>query len=66
MPNIERFLVASAPIQELIMTARRIYRWEDPPKTVKYLAIYSVLWYFNMLLPGCVSAIDSPLQPVTS
>ncbi|OSS53084.1 hypothetical protein B5807_02035 [Epicoccum nigrum] len=55
MPNIERFLVASAPIQELIMTARRIYRWEDPPKTVKYLAIYSVLWYFNMLLPGCLA-----------
>ena len=66
MPNIERFLVASAPIQELIMTARRVYRWEDPSKTAKYLAIYSVLWYFNLLLPGCVSAIDNPLQPSTN
>jgi hypothetical protein len=55
MPNIERLLMASSPLQEFIMTSRRVYRWEHPPTTSKYLAIYSVLWYFNMLLPGCVS-----------
>ncbi|KAJ4334169.1 hypothetical protein N0V95_009238 [Ascochyta clinopodiicola] len=52
LPNIERFLIASSPFQELIMTSRRVYRWEQPATTVKYLLIYSLLWYFNMLLPG--------------
>ncbi|KAL1648199.1 hypothetical protein SLS61_007071 [Didymella pomorum] len=56
MPNIERLLMASSPLQEFIMTSRRVYRWEHPPTTSKYLAIYSVLWYFNMLLPGCLAA----------
>lgn len=56
MPNIERLLIASSPIQEFIMTFRRVYRWEQPATTIKYLAIYSALWYFNMLLPGCVSS----------
>lgn len=55
VPNIERLLVASSPLQEMMMTSRRVYRWEQPAITCKYLAIYSVLWYFNMLLPGCVS-----------
>ncbi|KAJ4988142.1 major facilitator superfamily transporter [Stagonosporopsis vannaccii] len=55
MPNIERFLIASSPLQEFIMTSRRVYRWEHPPTTAKYLLIYSVLWYFNMLLPGCLA-----------
>ncbi|KAH6643005.1 hypothetical protein C7974DRAFT_114432 [Boeremia exigua] len=56
MPNIERFLIASSPLQELIMTSRRVYRWEQPSKTAKYLLVYSVLWYFNMLLSGCLAA----------
>ncbi|KAF1349477.1 hypothetical protein EJ07DRAFT_139711 [Lizonia empirigonia] len=57
MPNIERLLIASSPIQEFIMTFRRVYRWEQPATTIKYLAIYSALWYFNMLLPGCLAAL---------
>ncbi|XPT02863.1 hypothetical protein M3J09_011969 [Ascochyta lentis] len=55
LPNIERFLIATSPLQELFMTARRVYRWEQPATTSKYLLIYSVLWYFNMLLPSCLA-----------
>lgn len=54
MPNIERLIVATSPFQEFIMTTRRVYRWELPAETSKYLAIYLVLWYFNLLLPGIV------------
>jgi hypothetical protein len=56
MPNIERLIVATSPFQEFIMTTRRVYRWESPAETTKYLLIYLVLWYFNLLLPGVVSA----------
>lgn len=55
IPNIERLLVATSPLQELIMTARRVYRWEHPVETAKYLGIYVVLWYLNLLLPGLVN-----------
>jgi hypothetical protein len=37
------------------MTVRRVYRWEAPLETTKYLAIYLTLWYFNLILPGAVS-----------
>jgi hypothetical protein len=54
MPNIERLIVATSPFQEFIMTTRRVYRWEDRAETTKYLLIYLVLWYLNLLLPGIV------------
>ncbi|KAH7086267.1 hypothetical protein FB567DRAFT_444293 [Paraphoma chrysanthemicola] len=57
MPSIERLIVATSPFQEFVMTTRRVYRWESPPETLKYLSIYIVLWYFNLLLPGIMSAI---------
>ncbi|KAI4923714.1 uncharacterized protein J4E92_007688 [Alternaria infectoria] len=57
MPNIERLIVATSPFQEFIMTTRRVYRWEKPLETTKYLVIYLVLWYFNLLLPGMMSAL---------
>lgn len=37
------------------MTTRRVYRWEHPVETTKYLLIYATLWYFNLILPGIVS-----------
>lgn len=40
------------------MTTRRIYLWEDPKATTKYLLIYLVLWYMNLLLPGTVSFLN--------
>ena len=57
MPNIERLIVDTSPIQEFIMTTRRVYRWEKPRETTKYLIIYTILWYLNLLLPGVLSAI---------
>ena len=57
MPNIERCIVASAPFQEFIMTTRRVYLWENRTETVKYLLIYFTLWYFDLLIPGILSAI---------
>ncbi|KAL5411508.1 hypothetical protein PMIN03_004836 [Paraphaeosphaeria minitans] len=56
MPNIERLLMASSPIQELVMTSRKIYRWEQPAETLTYLLIYVTLWYFDMILPGFLAA----------
>ncbi|OAG06918.1 uncharacterized protein CC84DRAFT_1088757 [Paraphaeosphaeria sporulosa] len=56
MPNIERLLLASSPIQEFVMTSRKIYRWEQPAETLTYLLLYSTLWYFDMLLPGSLAA----------
>ncbi|KAG9188017.1 hypothetical protein G6011_01940 [Alternaria panax] len=57
MPNIERLIVATSPFQEFIMTTRRVYRWEYPAETTKYLVIYVVLWYLNLLLPGALSVV---------
>ncbi|KAF1851376.1 uncharacterized protein K460DRAFT_303543 [Cucurbitaria berberidis CBS 394.84] len=57
MPNVERLIVASSPFQELAMTTRRIYRWDNPSETIKYLLIYFTLWFLNLLLPGILSAI---------
>ncbi|CAN9345262.1 unnamed protein product [Alternaria alternata] len=57
MPNIERLIVATSPFQEFIMTTRRVYRWEYPAETTKYLVIYIVLWYLNLLLPGALSVV---------
>lgn len=56
MPNVERLLIASSPLQEFAMSVRRIYRWENPRETGKYLAIYMTLWLFNLILPGMVSS----------
>jgi hypothetical protein len=53
--NIERLIIASAPLQEFIMKMRRIYLWEDRAQTMKYLIIYLVLWFYNLLLPAAVS-----------
>jgi len=52
---MERLLIATSPLQELLMTTRRVYRWEQPAETAKYLGIYLALWYLNLLLPGMLS-----------
>lgn len=56
MPAVERLLVASAPFQTLAMSVRRVYRWENKNETLKYLCIYILLWIFDIVLPGIVSA----------
>ena len=57
MPAVERLLVASAPFQTLIMEARKIYRWDDPNLTTKFLAGYGIVWAFNMVLPASLLSI---------
>ncbi|KAI1533283.1 repeatdomain containing protein [Pyrenophora tritici-repentis] len=57
MPNLERLIVATSPFQEFLMTTRRVYLWQHPRETAKYLVIYSTLWYLDLLLPGVLSAI---------
>ena len=57
IPNIERLLVASAPFQQMAMTIRRVYRWQNPSETAKYLVIYIILWWFDVIICGVLSAI---------
>lgn len=64
IPCVERLLVASATLQELIMTARRIYRWENCKETSTYLGAYTALWVFDLVLPGIVRFLFS--QPYCS
>jgi hypothetical protein len=56
IPSIERFLVASAPLQGFFMTARRIYRWDEPEKTAWYLVAFLIAWGCDMVLPVTVSS----------
>ncbi|KAH8595894.1 hypothetical protein B0O99DRAFT_145228 [Bisporella sp. PMI_857] len=44
VPNIERLLIASAPIQVFIMSVRRVCRWEDQSETLKFLGLYLIFW----------------------
>ena len=60
MPSIERVLVASAPLQTFIMTTRHIYRWENPRETSVYLLAYTLLWIFDLVLPGMVCTYPKP------
>ena len=55
--HAERLVMASAPWQIWAMEVRSVYRWEDPYRTGKWLALYIVLWYtehIGAFLWGCV------------
>ena len=43
--HVERITYASAPWQAWAMDVRSVYRWENPSTTLKWLAVYVVLWY---------------------
>lgn len=47
--HVERIVVASAPYQKWLVDIRSIYRWERPWRTAKWLAIYTVIWYYRTL-----------------
>lgn len=57
MPCVERLLVASGPLQGLLMTIRKIYRWENSRNTLAFLFGYLTLWTSDMLLPGFVGTM---------
>ncbi|KAI9787318.1 MAG: hypothetical protein M1816_007666 [Peltula sp. TS41687] len=47
---VERLVMASAPWQAWCMHVRRVFRWEDPVETVRWLVVYSVVWYTQNMM----------------
>ncbi|TVY39143.1 hypothetical protein LOCC1_G007326 [Lachnellula occidentalis] len=47
---VERFIVVSAPLQTFVLDIRRIYRWEDPVRTGKWMALYFFCWYISHIM----------------
>ena len=43
--TVERLVMASAPWQAWYMSVRKVYRWEDPVLTGRWLLLSIVLWY---------------------
>ncbi|OJD33484.1 p-loop containing nucleoside triphosphate hydrolase protein [Diplodia corticola] len=56
--HVERILMASAPWQSYFLKLRDLYRWENPQKTGRWLAIFVFLWWadyvFTFILCYCV------------
>ncbi|RAL62368.1 hypothetical protein DID88_004934 [Monilinia fructigena] len=48
--HIERLIIVSSPLQEFILDIRKIYRWEDPWRTSKWLTSYLLLWYTSYIM----------------
>lgn len=48
--HVERLVMASAPWQAWCMHIRRVFRWEDPVETGRWLVIYSVVWYTQNMM----------------
>lgn len=42
--HIERFITVSGPLQAFLSDIRHIYRWDDPFRTGKLMALYFFLW----------------------
>ncbi|KAL9080818.1 MAG: hypothetical protein Q9157_000514 [Trypethelium eluteriae] len=55
--HVERLVMVSAPWQEWILNVRRVYRWEDPQKTGKWLAIMLTVWYYNHMVTFLVISL---------
>ncbi|KAK6339341.1 hypothetical protein TWF718_008761 [Orbilia javanica] len=50
LSHVERIAIGIAPFQEWGMIIRSVYRWEDPIKTARWMAIYAVLWWSGYLI----------------
>lgn len=48
--HIERLIIVSSPLQEFILDIRKVYRWEDPWRTSKWLTLYLLLWYTSYIM----------------
>ncbi|KAL8869908.1 MAG: hypothetical protein Q9174_003920 [Haloplaca sp. 1 TL-2023] len=55
--SVQRLLMTSTPYQMLFMQARRIYRWDNPSMTAKYLAAYVLLWALNYLSGAAILTV---------
>ncbi|KIW68748.1 hypothetical protein PV04_04672 [Phialophora macrospora] len=47
---LERIAITSAPWQTLLVNVRQVYMWKDLMRTVKWLAVYLVLWYTQHIM----------------
>ena len=54
--HVERFIIVSAPLQTLLSNVRCIYRWEDPIRTGRWMALFFFLWYISHIMSFFVSA----------
>ncbi|RPB12489.1 hypothetical protein P167DRAFT_545402 [Morchella conica CCBAS932] len=48
--SIERLFVSTAPWQEWLLHVFRVYRWENPYETFRWLCLYMVLWHYSYLI----------------
>jgi hypothetical protein len=53
--HVERFIMVSAPLQTFLLDVRSIYRWQDPIRTGKWMALYFFLWYVSHIVTFFVS-----------
>ena len=53
-------MMASAPWQSYFLTLRKIWRWEDPYTTGKWLAVFLFVWLIDYVITFCVS----PIAPI--
>jgi hypothetical protein len=59
--HIERLIIVSAPLQTFFLETRRIYRWEDPWRTGRSMALYFFLWYISHIMTYFVRYCPIPL-----
>lgn len=57
--DFERFIVVSAPMQQMLSNIRQTYRWTDPMHTARCLLIYIVAWTYTGIVPMMVSCHSS-------
>lgn len=60
--HVERLITVSAPLQAFISDLRRIYRWEDPARTGRWMALYFFLWYISHVMTFFVSLLPSSIR----
>lgn len=60
--HVERLVMASAPWQSWLMHVRRVFRWEDPVETGRWLLLYLVLWYTQNLMSFVVRHLSQSVS----
>ncbi|KAJ9639957.1 hypothetical protein H2199_006190 [Coniosporium tulheliwenetii] len=48
--HTERLIMASSPWQSWFANLRKVYTWEDPLHTAKWLAVFTLLWISNCVV----------------
>lgn len=48
--HVERLIIVSASLQVFVLDIRRIYRWENPWRTSRWLISYLFLWYKSYIM----------------